>query len=291
MTTNAPLELLQAYAKERSEKAFSTLVSRYIELVYSVATRQVDGDSHLAQDITQTVFSDLARKAGSLPKNTQLGGWLHRHTCFVSSNLRRSQMRRLNRERIAVQIESLTGTEDKTWEELAPELDIAINQLNERDRSAIVMRFFEQKNHREIGLALSTSEATAQKRVTRAIDKLRVILAQQGVTLSGPILALLIENKCLASPPEGLAIKVSRSTQLRVTRAATHSATTPPQMVQSFLKISAYLAVGLTAIVLIIFQGNENLMTTANNNKSEFVPLTPQSRGISSERVVRVCYV
>jgi len=231
-----PQKLLQAYATEQSEEAFSTLVSSYIDLVYSVAKRQVNGDSHLAQDITQTVFSDLAEKAGSFSKDIQLGGWLHRHTCFAASNHRRSERRRLNRETQAMQMETLTPTEEEGWRELAPELDLAINQLNEPDRSAIVMRFFERKNHRDIGLALSTSENSAQKRVTRAIDKLRSILAQQGVALSGPMLALLIENNGLASPPEGLALQISCATQQLATIAVTTPRETQVQSIASVFK-------------------------------------------------------
>lgn len=67
-------QLLQRYTRERSEAAFGELVTRHIDLVYSVGLRVAGGDSHLAQDVTQTVFLDLARKAHSLPRDAVLAG-------------------------------------------------------------------------------------------------------------------------------------------------------------------------------------------------------------------------
>ena len=79
-------QLLHAYARERSESAFGELVARHIDFVYSAALRVVNGDSHLAQDVTQMVFIDLARKAGSLPDEAGLGAGLHRHTYYTAAS-------------------------------------------------------------------------------------------------------------------------------------------------------------------------------------------------------------
>src|SRR6185436_18519854 len=59
-------ELLRRYAKGNDEEAFAELVNRHLKLVYSAALRQVDGVAHLAEDIAQTVFMDLAREACTL---------------------------------------------------------------------------------------------------------------------------------------------------------------------------------------------------------------------------------
>src|SRR5262245_52182732 len=102
MTLTDSQSLLREYVKSGSEPAFRELVERYIDLVYSAALRLADGDTHLAQDVTQTVFADLARMARGLSDKVMLGGWLHRHTCYVVANFRRSERRRLNRERQSV---------------------------------------------------------------------------------------------------------------------------------------------------------------------------------------------
>src|SRR5262247_3052104 len=97
-------QLLQQYARERSEEAFGELVTRYIDLVYGAALRVVQGDRHLAQDITQTVFIDLARKAWRLPDQVVLAGWLYRHTCYTAATAIRTERRRRTREQVAMEM-------------------------------------------------------------------------------------------------------------------------------------------------------------------------------------------
>src|SRR5438445_9720749 len=103
-------QLLQQYARERSESAFGELVTRHIDLVYSAALRVVNGDAHFAQDVTQTVFIDLARKARSLPRGVVLAGWLHRHTCYAAATAVRTERRRRTREQTAMEMRALEDT-------------------------------------------------------------------------------------------------------------------------------------------------------------------------------------
>ena len=130
-------QLLHAYARERSESAFGELVTRHIDFVYSAALRVVNGDSHLAQDVTQTVFIDLARKAGSLPRDVVLAGWLHRHTCYTAAKAVRTERRRQTREQTAVEMNALDDNTRTEWEQVAPYLDESLNQLNPADRDAL----------------------------------------------------------------------------------------------------------------------------------------------------------
>src|ERR1035441_715189 len=166
-------QLLQQYTRERSEAAFGELVTRHIDLVYSAALRVAGGDSHLAQDVTQTVFADLARKAGSVPQDAVLAGWLYRHAWFTAAKMVRSERRRQTREQTAMEMRALDDNTGSPWEQIAPHLDEGLNQLSAADRDAIVLRFFKKQDFRVIGTTLGVSEDTAQKRVSRALKKLR----------------------------------------------------------------------------------------------------------------------
>lgn len=202
-------QLLADYVQTASEAAFRELVGRYVDLVYSTAFRLVNGDAHLAEDISQTVFADLARMARSLSKEVLLGGWLHRHTCYVAANIIRRERRRKAREREAVEMNSLHQDTGDTAAQIAPVLDDAINQLSARDRSAIMLRFFERRDLRAIGETLGSTEDAAQKRVSRALEKLRTILVRRGVTLSATALATTLTTQAVTVAPAGLVASIS----------------------------------------------------------------------------------
>jgi len=204
-------QLLRDYAERGSEEAFRELVTRYIDLVYSVALRRLGGNTHLAEDIVQTVFTDLARKARSLRGEPMLGGWLHRHTCFVSSTFMRGERRRQERERQAIDMNMLLHSVDSPWDEIAPVLDEAVDELDEADRRAVLLRFFEQRDLRAVGAALGTNEDAAQKRVGRAVEKLRGLLAKRGVTLSVAALATILGSQAVLGAPAGLSAQVSNA--------------------------------------------------------------------------------
>ena len=200
------LQLLGDYARNASEEAFRELVSRYLALVYSTAVRLTGGDSHLAEDVAQIVFVDLARKACVLPADVMLGGWLHRHTCFVAAKTMRGERRRHSRERHFVEMNLENPTD------LAPAasmLDDAINQLNGRDRSAILLRFFEQRDFRAVGEALGSNEDAARMRVKRALEKLHLLLKRRGVTLSAAALGTALAADAVTAAPSGLAVAIS----------------------------------------------------------------------------------
>jgi RNA polymerase sigma factor (sigma-70 family) len=201
-------KLLAAYVEHRSEDAFCELVNRYLDLVYSTALRQVDGDVHLAEDVTQTVFVDLAQKAHRLSSDVMLGGWLHRDTCFVASKAMRSQRRRQTREKEAVEMNALNKT-DGVLAQIAPMLDGAINELREDDRKAVLLRFYEGLDLRSVGEALGSSENAAQKRVGRALEQLEILLKRRGVTLSATALGAALATGVVAAAPIGLTTSVA----------------------------------------------------------------------------------
>lgn len=205
MTDDA--QLLQEYGTG-SEAAFRGLVERYINLVYSAALRHLN-DAHLAEDVAQTVFTALARKAKALPKDVVLGGWLYRHTCFVAAQAARTERRRQARETQAVEMNALNDHPEPDWERLSPFLDEAMQHLGAGDRDAVVLRYFEGRNLQNVGTTLGVSEEAARKRITRAIEKLRTFLARRGVTLSATTLATLLAGNAIVAAPAGIAVTVS----------------------------------------------------------------------------------
>lgn len=198
-------QLLAAYVERASEPAFRELVARYFDLVYSTALRTVDGDVHLAQDVAQTVFMDLARRARSLSPAVLLGGWLHRHTCYVAVSMRRLERRRQARERRSMEMSLPPDPPEPDRAHLRRHLDEAINRLGAADRAAIMLRFFENCDLRAVGEALGASEDAAQKRVSRALGKLQVALKRRGVGLSTGALASILAGEAVAAAPAGLA--------------------------------------------------------------------------------------
>jgi RNA polymerase sigma factor (sigma-70 family) len=201
--------LLAEYAANGSEEAFRELVARYIDLVYSTAVRLVNGDTHRAEDVAQTVFADLARLAGNFSKDVMLGGWLHRRTWHVATTLMRNERRRLNRERQAAEMNTLQDQPEGQFERIAPLLDEAINQLGAGDRAAIVLRFFEHRDLRAVGAALGSNEDAAQKRVSRAVEKLRCHFARRGIVASSAVIASVIAAHAVHAAPVGLASAVT----------------------------------------------------------------------------------
>src|SRR5580704_995986 len=182
------IELLREYAERNSEIAFARLVERHVDLVYSVALRGV-GSAHAAQEISQAVFIILARKAKSFSPKTLLSGWLYQTTRLTAANYLRTEIRRQKREQEAFMQSTLNESESEAWLQIAPILDSAISKLGQRDRDAIMLRFFANKSLNEVGSALGASEDAAKMRVNRALEKLRKFFAKRGVTLTTTIIA------------------------------------------------------------------------------------------------------
>ncbi|HTR41846.1 MAG TPA: sigma-70 family RNA polymerase sigma factor, partial [Pseudomonadales bacterium] len=201
---NDDMELVRDYAASQSGQAFETLVTRHVNFVYSAALRQVR-DPHLAEEITQAVFVILARKAGSLGPNTILPGWLHRTAGYCAADALKIQRRRAQREQEAYMQSQLNEPENETWLQIAPLLDKAIAGLNEKDRHAIVLRFFQDKSLHEIGAALGGSEAAAKKRVARALEKLRNYFSKFGVNSTAETIAGSISANSVIVAPAALA--------------------------------------------------------------------------------------
>jgi RNA polymerase sigma factor (sigma-70 family) len=237
-------KLLAEYAANGSEAAFRELVSRYINLVYSTALRLVGGDKHLAEDVAQTVFIGLADKGHTLSSEVMLGGWLHQHTYHVATRAVRSERRRQSREREAVEMNTLPDDFGANRRQVAPILDEAITQLGREDRTAILLRFFEQRDFRSVGEALGSNEDAARMRVNRALEKLHSLLKHRGVTLSLAALGTVLTAGAVTAAPAGLAVTVS-SIALAGAAAGTGTALTLLK-----LMASTKLKLGLASLVI-----------------------------------------
>ena len=238
MTHDQPL--LAEYARNQSEAAFQEIVANYVNLFFSSALRIVNGDRHRAEDVAQIVFVHLAQKAAQLPSNVMLGGWLHRHTCFVAANLLCGERRRRARERKAMEMNLLEEDSGTDLIRLGPLLDETIDRLEETDRAAIIARFFEQRDFRSIGDQLQSSEEAARKRVSRALEKLRDLLAQRGIRTTSAALSAVVVAACAQAAPAGLAAKISAAL------AGATAATTTMVTMTMIQKIAVAAALAVT---------------------------------------------
>lgn len=257
------LTLVQSYAREGSEEAFAILVSRHVNLVYSVALRQIR-DPHLAEEITQTVFVILSRKASSIRPPIVVSAWLCRTARYVSARALTMRERRQSRDHeVFMQSPSFEPAHSDTaaddWKQIEPQLDAAMGRLSEADHNAVVLRVLEGKSFREVSVALGISEAAAKMRVARALGKLRTLLACRGVSLPAAAIGIAVSAHGVQAAPAGLAA----ATSLTVAGPAVLSPTLSP-LVKFTLKTMAWtklktavvtgavvlMAVGTTTAVL-----------------------------------------
>ena len=196
--------LLQEYVLRGSEEAFAALVGRHINKVYSVALRHLE-NPHRAEEVTQAVFVILARKSRTLLKHTSLSGWLFQTARLTSLTLLRSEIRRARREEEAHMQTIVDQTEAEAWRQIAPLLDNAIAGLGAQDREAIVLRFFDDKSMKEVGMALNSSEDAAKQLVNRALEKLRVYFVRRGIASPTALIASAISAHSVQTAPPGLA--------------------------------------------------------------------------------------
>lgn len=202
--------LLQQYVSSRSERAFASLVQRYVDLVYSAALRRTGGDAHSAADVSQIVFAKLAREADKLVRHPVLLGWLHTATRNAALNLMISEQRRKNRERATVELAPAEPDgASASWGTVRPVIDEVVDALPEADRDAVLLRFFEQRSFAEIGAALKISQDAARMRTERALERLRQLLAKRGITSTAVALGQVMASHSVLSAPAGLAAQLA----------------------------------------------------------------------------------
>jgi RNA polymerase sigma factor (sigma-70 family) len=259
-------DLLRRYAEEGSEAAFSELVSRQVNLVYSTALRLVGGDEHLAYDVAQCVFTDLARKAAQLnsrrrkqgeredPANLCLTGWLYTSTRFAAAKSVRAEQTRRKHEQEAHAMNELINQSppEPDWSQLRLLLDDAMGQLTDADRDAVLLRFFEGKELRAVGAVLGWGEDAARKRVSRALDKLRKLLARRGIKTTTAALSVALAAHAVQAAPIGFAAALAGASLASAGAVATSTLGMLKLMASMKVKLGIAALVGAAVITPVV---------------------------------------
>ncbi|HTB84474.1 MAG TPA: sigma-70 family RNA polymerase sigma factor [Candidatus Sulfotelmatobacter sp.] len=286
MVDTSDIELLRRYSQQGADDSFAELVRRHIPLVYSTALRHVGVAAH-AEEITQAVFIVLAQKAGQLREGVVLEGWLYQTTRHTALNFLRGERRRQMREQEAyMQSQVQESDNPPVWNQLAPLLDEAMGRLGEKDRQAILLRYFKGKHLAEIAMMMSTTEAAAQSRVLRAVEKMRKFFARRGVTLSSTAIAGTISANSIQAAPAGLAAIISANvvSGTTITTAAVIAATKAIAMT-TFQKAIVTAAL-VTTVGAGVYEARQNYESREQiqNLQQQQNPLNDQLARLQRER-------
>lgn len=281
------LELLGRFAREKSQDAFTALVNRHVNLVYSAALRQVRAPQ-AAEDVAQSVFADLARSADALVRGSDaasqksLTPWLYAVTRRTAIDAIRKESRRRLREQIAVEMNDMNATANE-WIQIEPLLDDALAALDETDRNAILLRYFENKTLREVGEALGTNDDAAQKRVSRAVEILREFFAKHKVTVGASGLAVLISANAVQSAPAGLAATISAAGILAGTAVHTSTVIAATKTIAMTTLQKTIIAVALTtAIGTGIFEAHQK------SESQKLIPILQQQQNSLNDQLAQL---
>lgn len=206
---NPDQHLLERYCRSGDQAAFGEVLRRHLNLVYSAALRQVRSPL-LAEEVAQSVFTHLARRARFLAPDIILPAWLWQVARRMAINVARREARHRHREHLAYELAAM-NTADADWTGIEPLLDEALAALPTTDRTVVLLRWFEGKSLREIASLLCLSEDAAQKRGSRALDRLRSYFARRGITTSSGALAAALTANAVQAAPAGLAATLAES--------------------------------------------------------------------------------
>jgi len=253
--SDTDLELLARYTRQHAEDAFAEIVRRHLGLVYSAAIRQVRSPQ-LAEEVAQSVFVDLARTAPRLKPGTILTAWLYEVTRRTAIDVVRREASRQLREQIATEMNAMNATA-ADWAHIEPLLDEAMHALDDTDRTAVLLRYFENKSLREVGATLGTSENAAQKRLGRAVERLREFFAKRGVTVGTSGLVVVISANAVQAAPVGLVVTISTAATLAGTTITTATAIATKTLVMTATQKALIAAVLAAAVGTGIYEARQ----------------------------------
>ena len=244
------LESLRQYVVHGSHDAFAELVTRYLPLVYTAARRQVRSPD-LANDVAQTVFLDLARHAPKLRPDTSLPAWLYVATRRTAIDLVRREASRTRRDQTTMEVVAM-NVPQSPWAEIEPLLDQAMNSLSAPDQQALLARFFENQSIAEVSRTLRCSDDAAQKRVSRALDRLRAFFTKRGLVTASAALAADLSSFAVQPAPSGLNLSIA-ATAAQQWATAFSGAAARGVAFNGFAK-AAFIAVCAAAAGLVVYQ-------------------------------------
>jgi RNA polymerase sigma factor (sigma-70 family) len=279
--SDTDLQLLARYTRDRAEDAFAEIVRRHLDLVHSAALRQVRSPQ-LAEEVAQSAFTDLARNAHRLAPDTILTAWLYQVTRRSAIDVVRREARRQLREQIATEMNAMNAT-TADWTHIEPLLDEAMHALDETDRAAVLLRYFENKSLREVGATLGTSDDAAQKRVSRAVERLREFFAKRGVTVGASGLVVVISANAVQAAPVGLAVAISTAAAIAGTNLTT-TATAIKTIAMTILQKTLITATLAAAVGAGIYEARQNskLRDENESQQQQIAQLKMESESLSN---------
>ena len=285
--SDTDLQLLARYTRQHAEDAFAELVRRHLDLVFSAALRQVRSPQ-LAEEVAQSAFTDLARQAHRLAPDTILTAWLYQVTRRTAIDVVRREARRQHREQVACELNAM-NTPAADWTHIEPLLDEAMQALEETDRTAVLLRYFENKSAREMAQTLGTTEDAAQRRVSRAVERLRQFFDKRGVTIGASGLVIAISANSVQAAPAGLAVTISAAAALvgtSLATTATATATATKAIVMTTLQKTLITATIALAVGTGIYQARQasRLRDQVQTLQQQQAPLAEQIQQLEQER-------
>jgi RNA polymerase sigma factor (sigma-70 family) len=283
--SDTDLNLLARYTRHHAEDAFAELVRRHLGLVYSAALRQVRSPQ-LAEEVTQSAFIDLARSAARLKPDTILTAWLYQVTRRTAIDVVRREASRQLREQIATEMNAMNATA-ADWTHIEPLLDEAMHALDDTDRAAVLLRYFENKSLREVGATLGTSENAAQKRLGRAVERLREFFAKRGVTVGASGLVVVISANAVQAASVGLVATISTAAALAGTTFVTTTTATIGKAIAMTTMQKTLIAAALAAAVSTgIYEARQasTLRTQVKALQQQQTPLNEEIQQLALER-------
>jgi RNA polymerase sigma factor (sigma-70 family) len=277
--------LLDRFAREGSQEAFTALVKTHVNLVYTAALRQVRAPD-LAEEVSQSVFISLARHAGRLAPDTILTAWLYQVTRNAAIDIIRREAARQAREQIAFQMSAQNDSPSTSWMDIEPHLDEAMDSLEAADRTALLLRYFENKSLREVGEALGASEDAAQKRVTRALDRLRDYFGKRKLSIGASALAALLSANAIQAAPVALALTIASASAggaATISAAALSNSIALTMTATQKAFIAAFVVVAAVTVGVQSLQ-TSNLRAEAQRQRQESLALSNDVKQLQTER-------